>query len=83
MITAAQLRAARAFLEVSQSELALAADVGRSAIADYERGARVPHDSTLRKLESALHAMGIELLFEGKMGIGIRVSRHKSDLMQP
>ncbi|MGL4440546.1 MAG: helix-turn-helix domain-containing protein [Bosea sp. (in: a-proteobacteria)] len=73
LITAAQLRAARAFLEVSQGELALAADVGRSAIADYERGARVPHDATLRKIEEALRAKHVELLFDGPKGVGIKV----------
>jgi len=73
LVTAAQIRAARAFLELSQGELSDLADVGRSAIADFERGARIPHDSTLRKIEEALQNLGVELLFDGMRGIGIQV----------
>jgi transcriptional regulator with XRE-family HTH domain len=72
VITAAQLRAARAFLELSQAEIALAAKVGRSAIADFERGARLPYDRTLRDIASALEAAGIELIFDGAHGVGLR-----------
>lgn len=73
LVTAAQIRAARAFLEMSQGELSGLANVGRSAIADFERGARIPHDSTLRKIEAALQGLGVELLFDGSKGVGIRV----------
>lgn len=73
LVTAAQIRAARAFLELSQGELSNLAEVGRSAIADFERGARIPHDSTLRKIEDALQSLGVELLFDGMKGIGIQV----------
>jgi transcriptional regulator with XRE-family HTH domain len=72
-ISAAQVRAARAFLELSQEELAKAAKVGRIAIADYERGARVPYDSTLEQIRAVLEAAGVEFLFEGSLGVGIRV----------
>jgi transcriptional regulator with XRE-family HTH domain len=79
-ITAAQLRAARAFIELSQAEIALAAKVGRSAIADFERGARVPYDRTLRDIAQALETAGIEFLFDGMKGVGIRVNADKRDL---
>ena len=74
IVTAAQIRAARAFLELSQGELADRADVGRSAVADFERGARIPHDSTLRKIEAAFQSLGVELLFDGMRGVGIRIA---------
>jgi transcriptional regulator with XRE-family HTH domain len=73
VITAAQIRAARAFLELSQADLAKSADVGRSAIADYERGARIPYDSTLAQIQTALEAVGVEFLFEGPRGVGVRI----------
>ena len=70
-ISAAQLRAARAWLEISQEELAVKAGVGRRAIADFERGARLPYDRTLEQLRVALEASGMQFMFEGMRGIGV------------
>jgi transcriptional regulator with XRE-family HTH domain len=70
-ISAAQLRAARAWLEISQEELAVKAGVGRRAIADFERGARLPYDRTLEQLRVALEALGMQFMFEGMRGIGV------------
>lgn len=70
-ISAAQLRAARAWLDISQDALAEKAGVGRRAIADFERGARLPYDRTLDQLRLALEALGIEFVFDGDRGIGV------------
>jgi DNA-binding XRE family transcriptional regulator len=70
-VSAAQLRAARAWLEISQEELAAKAGVGRRAIADFERGARLPYDRTLEQLQLALEALGMQFMFEGMRGVGV------------
>lgn len=73
MINKEQLRTARAWLNLSQQDLATAAKVGKRTIADFERGATVPHDRTLRDIEQTLTALGIEFLFEGAKGVGVRL----------
>ncbi|MCK9911954.1 helix-turn-helix domain-containing protein, partial [Microbacteriaceae bacterium K1510] len=73
MINKEQLRAARAWLDLSQQDLAVAAKVGKRTIADFERGATVPHDRTLRDIEATLVSLGIEFQFEGSKGVGVRV----------
>ncbi|MCK9917196.1 helix-turn-helix domain-containing protein [Microbacteriaceae bacterium K1510] len=73
MINKEQLRAARAWLDLSQQDLATAAKVGKRTIADFERGATIPHDRTLRDIEAALELLGIEFQFEGSKGVGIRL----------
>jgi hypothetical protein len=45
--------------------------VGRRAIADYERGARLPFDRTLEQIQKALEGMGIEFVFQEKTGVGV------------
>jgi len=72
-ISAAQLRAARAWLEISQDELAAKAGVGRRSIADYERGARLPHGRTLQSLRLALESLGVQFQFEEDRAQGIGV----------
>jgi hypothetical protein len=49
--------------------------VSARTIAHFEAGNRVPHDRTLRDIQRALEEMGIEFVFEGAVGIGIRVRR--------
>jgi ribosome-binding protein aMBF1 (putative translation factor) len=73
MINKEQMRAARAWLNMSQQDLASAAKVGKRTIADFERGATLPHERTLRDIEQTLVALGIEFQFEGTKGVGIRM----------
>ena len=73
IISIEQLRAARAWLNISQDEVATLASVGRRAVADFERGTRMPHDRTLNHLQAALEQQGIEFLFNGHKGVGIRL----------
>jgi predicted transcriptional regulator len=75
MINELQCRAARSWLGLSQEDLAALAKVSARTIAHFEAGNRVPHDRTLRDLQRALEEMGIEFIFEGNVGIGIRASR--------
>jgi transcriptional regulator with XRE-family HTH domain len=70
-ISAAQSRAARAWLGISIDELAEKAGIGRRAVADFERGARMPYGRTLIAMRNALEALGAQFLFDGKRPIGI------------
>lgn len=71
-LTASQLRAARGWLNLSQRELAHTCLVNVKTIADFERGASVPYDRTLRDIQRALEDRGVELMFENNIGVGIR-----------
>lgn len=73
MINEKQCRSARAWLGLSQEELAELSKVSARTIAHFEAGNRVPHDRTLRDIQSAFAQMGIEFLFEGAKGVGVRL----------
>ncbi len=75
MLTPAQSRAARGWLNISQQELADLSLVHKRTIADFERGASVPYDRTLRDLRRALEDQGIEFLFDGPKAIGVAEKR--------
>ena len=70
-ISPAQSRAARAWLNISQQELAAISLVNKRTIADFERGASTPYERTLRDLQRALEEKGIVVVFEGQRGIGV------------
>ena len=63
-MTPEQCRAARGFLDWSQSDLATAANVSLSTIRDYEKGRRIPIANNLAAIEGALHAQGVRLSIE-------------------
>jgi DNA-binding XRE family transcriptional regulator len=75
MVTNRQVKAARAWLNLSQDDLAEKSAVTRRSIQDFESGKRVPQARTLRDLQKALEDEGIEFIFSGERGIGIR-ERH-------
>jgi DNA-binding transcriptional regulator YiaG len=57
-MTPAQCRAARAFLQISQDELAKAASVSVSTVRDFEVGKRTPIAATLTAMQTTLEARG-------------------------
>ncbi|MGR9281426.1 helix-turn-helix domain-containing protein [Rhizobium johnstonii] len=59
VLSAEQARSARALLQWSQADLAKAADVGVSTIADFEKGQRVPITNNLSAMRGALEAAGV------------------------
>ena len=69
-----QILAARAWLEISQQELADLSGVSKRTISHLEAGGRIPHDRTLRDIQTALEMRGVEFLFENGRGTGIKVS---------
>jgi transcriptional regulator with XRE-family HTH domain len=73
MINGSQLRAARAWLNLSQDRVAEITGVAKRTIARIETETTVPHERTLRDIQLALEALGVEFLVEGGVGTGIRV----------
>ena len=77
-ISRGQCRAARALLEWSQTYLADAAGLGRSTIADFERGSRNPSPESMAAIRDALEAGGIEFIPENGGGLGLRLRNRAS-----
>jgi transcriptional regulator with XRE-family HTH domain len=59
-----QCRAARAWLNWSQTELATKAQVSNSTLRDFEAGRRVPIANNLLAIRRALEDAGMEFLYE-------------------
>ncbi|MBY4640512.1 helix-turn-helix domain-containing protein [Gluconacetobacter entanii] len=76
-LTPKHVRAARALLAWSQQDLAKAAKVGTSTVADFERGSRTPVANNAQAIRSALETAGIRFLPTGAV-IGPPVSMFTS-----
>ena len=72
MITAAQIRAARALLDWEQTALAEKSGVSAVTISAIERGSSDPRASTLTKIQRALEAAGIEFTNGDTPGVRLR-----------
>ena len=64
-LTPKHLRAGRALLAWSQQDLAKAAGVATSTIADFERGQRTPVANNAQAMRSALEGAGVRFLPTG------------------
>jgi DNA-binding transcriptional regulator YiaG len=70
-----QCRAARAWLELSQQELAEIAHVGLSTVRDYEAGRRQPVHNNLAAILQVFESRGVSFFEEEETGAtGIRVA---------
>jgi transcriptional regulator with XRE-family HTH domain len=72
MISSEQCRAARAWLNWTQQELAGRAGVGLSTVKEFEKGERKTIAATAEAMRRALAEAGIEFLDEGGKAVGIR-----------
>ncbi|MDR3449521.1 MAG: helix-turn-helix transcriptional regulator [Alphaproteobacteria bacterium] len=63
-MTPEQCRAARAWLDWSQSDLAAAAKVSNSTVRDFEAGRRVPIANNLGAMRAVLESAGIGFVFQ-------------------
>lgn len=64
-----QSRAARAWLDWSQEELAAKASVSLSTVRDFEKGKRVPIANNLSAMRAALETVGIDFVDGASPGI--------------
>lgn len=71
-LTPAQVRGARAMLQITQEDLAARAGVPRSALAEFEAEERRPRPATLEKLRAVLEAAGAAFV-ESDVGSGVIV----------
>lgn len=83
MITGTQIRASRAALRITATELAQMAGVGEQTIKRFEAVESVPpsRSSTLIVVKQALEAAGIEFIGTPEDRPGIRIAIKKSDKM--
>lgn len=80
VILPGQCRAARGLLDISQRELAEAAEVSLTAIKDFEAGARSARPATVKAIQNAIEAAGILLIPVNGGGQGVRLREpDKSD----
>jgi len=78
MLTAAQIRAARGFLDWKQSDLAKASGIAEVTIKKIERGGIDPRASTLDALQRAFEKAGLVFLEPGDTrdgGAGVRLKK--------
>ena len=78
MISAEQIRAARALLGWTQADLARRSGISEVAIKNVERGMTDPRSSTLRALITAFEKAGVIFLPSGNTrdgGPGVRLKR--------
>jgi predicted transcriptional regulator len=61
-----QCRAARAWLDISQKELADAAEVATSTIKDFESGRRTPMAKNLGAIRVYLETRGVRFVVDGE-----------------
>lgn len=72
-MTPAQCRAARGWLNLSQTELAAAAGTAVSTVKDFEGERRKPIANNLGAIQTALEAQGVVFVSgEGTSGISVR-----------
>ena len=76
-VSAAQVRAARGLLDISQQELADLSKVSVRTIVQFERGSKPASDSILQVRKLSLEAAGIEFIPENGGGPGVRLSRNQ------
>ena len=68
-ITGRQLAAARSLLDWSQGQLALAADVDKQTIQNWESGRHMPREETISRVRRAIEDRGVEFLNGGQPGV--------------
>lgn len=77
-ISLEQCRIARTLLRLTQAELAELADIAKSTLADFERGASAPTRNNLKAIRAALEQEGIAFI-DGRGGAGARLRSSAKD----
>jgi transcriptional regulator with XRE-family HTH domain len=71
-MTPAQCRAARALLDLTQPQLAAAANLGLSTIVDFERSRRSVSAEALATIRAALESAGVEFTNGDQPGVRLK-----------
>jgi transcriptional regulator with XRE-family HTH domain len=66
---------ARAALQLGVRDVAQAASVSPTTLADFENGKRVPHPRTLAAIRTALETAGVIFVDENGEGPGVRLRK--------
>ena len=77
-MTPSQCRAARALVDMSQSDLAAEANVGLSTVKNFEGGKSAPVANNLAAMEAALVSRGVQFIPENGGGAGVRLAKPTS-----
>jgi transcriptional regulator with XRE-family HTH domain len=78
-ITSATCRAARALLDMTQSQLADAANVGLSTVKSFESGQSIPMANNLSAIRAALEGAGVLFIDQNGEGPGVRLRKNPPD----
>jgi DNA-binding transcriptional regulator YiaG len=78
-MTPVQCRAARSFLDISQSQLANAAGLGLSTVVDFEKERRQVSAEAVNAILTALENAGIEFIDENGGGLGVRLRKRSQE----
>lgn len=68
-----QCRAARALLNISQSQIAKSAHIVTATVSEYERGSGTPVYNNLLAIQTALETAGVVFVPENGGGLGVRL----------
>jgi transcriptional regulator with XRE-family HTH domain len=74
-MTPAQCRAARALLDITQSQLADAAGLGLSTVVDFEKERRQVSDDAVKAIRNALERAGIAFTNEDGFDEGLSLRK--------
>ncbi len=72
MIIPAQIRGARAMLDMTQAQLAKAAGLSTTGLLNIENGTSVAKEATLARILKALEDAGIDFVNHGRPGVRLR-----------
>ena len=75
-ITAEQCRAARALVDMTQSELASRSELGLSTVVDFEKGRRQVSADAICAMRVALESSGVIFIQENGAGAGVRLTKN-------
>lgn len=78
-MTREQCRAARAWLDWSQQELATRAGIAKNTVYQFEAGLRSPTQNNIAALRRAIEEAGIRLVFD-EDGAAVGICRHRANL---
>lgn len=78
-MTAAQCRAARGLLGISQAALAELSGVGHRTIAGFEAGETQPMRANRTAIRTALEAAGVIFVAENGEGPGVRLRKARGE----